>query len=533
MFRQSVMAAAPVDPRLKGLSPQATVNVDAAKNFLQQRQASAAERELRIALAAAPNHAEVLRLLGMALRLQNRNDEALQIMRRAVAQRPADALVQNGLGTALDACGERDAAIAAFRRACELAPQSAPLWSNFGKTLSDQAMFDEAVPTLERAVALGAGDVATLRLAYALRVLGRTDEAVKIYRGLIAVKPNDGEAWLGLSNLKTRQFSEDDVAALETVWRGNVGTTDDRISIGFSLARALDDHARYTESMTVLSEANALTRSIRPWDAAHFSRHVDALLNTFDVALHGAANDQGSNVVFIVSMPRAGSSLTEQILASHPQVDAAGELMDLSGVLQDESRRRNIAFPHWVPMATPADWQRMGADYLRRTKRWQQRGILFTDKLPDNWLRIGAAMAMLPGARVVDCRRDAVETCFSCYRTLFNEGTQAFTYDIADLAAYYRDYARTTDHWRRLFEARWRSQRYEALVADSSSQIRELLAFCGLPYDAACERYYDTDRSVRTASASQVREPIMRDTARASKYGALLDPLRDALKSAS
>jgi tetratricopeptide (TPR) repeat protein len=525
------MATASVDPRLKGLSPPASAHVDAAKIFLQQRQAPAAERELRKALTVAPNHAEVLRLLGMALRLQNRNDEALQMMRRAVAQWPADPLVQNGLGTALDACGERDAAIAAFGRACELAPQSAPLWSNFGKALSDHALFDEAVPTLERAVALGAGDAASLRLAYALRVLGRTDEAVKIYRSLIAINPNDGQAWLGLSNLKTRQFSDDDVVALETIWRQNEGVIDDRISIAFSLARALDDHTRYAESMAALTEANALTRSIRPWDAKHFSRHVDTLLHAFDVAPHGATEDQGSNVVFIVSMPRSGSSLTEQILASHPQVNGAGELMELSGVLQDESRRRNIAFPHWVSVATPTDWQRLGRDYLRRTTRWQQRGTLFTDKLPDNWLRVGAAMAILPGARVIDCRREAVETCFSCYRTLFNEGTQAFTYDIADLAAYYRDYVRTTDHWRQLFGARWRGQSYEALVADSSLQIRELLAFCGLPYDAACERYYDTDRTVRTASASQVREPLMRDTARASKYGALLDPLRDALKS--
>lgn len=526
------MTAASIDPRLQGLPPPAIAHVESAKKFLQQRQADAAERELRRALSAAPNHAEVLRLLGMSLRLQNRNDDALKVMRRAAAQRPADPLVQNGLGTALDACGDRDAAIAAFRRACELAPQSAQLWSNFGKTLSDHGLFDEAVRTLERAVALGAIDSAALRLAYALRVLGRTDDSAKVYRDLIAVNPNDGQAWLGLSNLKTRKFSDDDIAALEKCWRENGGAVDDRISIGFSLARALDDHDRYADAMNALNEANALTRSIRPWDAAHFSRHVDAMLSAFAVARQGAQNGQGGNVVFIVSMPRSGSSLTEQILASHPRVGGAGELMELSGVLQEESRRRNIAFPHWAAMATPADWQRMGRDYLRRTKRWHERA-LFTDKLPDNWLRIGAAMAMLPGARVIDCRRDPLETCFSCYRTLFNEGSQAFTYDIADLAAYYRDYARTTDHWRDLFGARLRRQRYEALIADPQTQIRELLDFCGLPYDAACERYYDTDRSVRTASASQVREPLMRDTARAPKYGALLDPLRDALKSAT
>jgi tetratricopeptide (TPR) repeat protein len=528
-----MMAATPVDPRLNGLAPSAIAHVERAKNFLQQREVIAAERELRYALSAAPNHAEVLRLLGMSLRLQERNDDALQVMRRAVAQKPADALTQNGLGTALDACGDRDAAIVAFRRACELAPQSAQLWSNFGKTLSDHGLFDEAVPVLERAVARGALDSAALRLAYALRVLGRTDQSAKIYRGLIANNPNDGQAWLGLSNLNTRLFSTDDVAALETMWQRNENTIDDRISIGFSLARALDDHARYAESMSVLNEANALTHAIRPWSATNFSQHIDAVLSAFDVMPQGADDNQGSNVVFIVGMPRSGSSLTEQILASHPQVEGAGELMELPAVLQEESRQRNVAFPHWATTTTVADWQRMGRDYLHRTKRWSLRGRLFTDKLPDNWMHIGAVMAMLPGARVIDCRRDAVETCFSCYRTLFNEGTQAFTYDIADLAAFYCDYARTTDHWRKLFGARFRRQRYEALVANPETQIRELLDFCGLPYDAACERYFDTNRSVRTASASQVREPLMRDTARAPKYGRLLDPLRDALKSAS
>ena len=527
------MATESVDPRLNGLAASAIMHVEKAKKFLQQRQAIAAERELHAALSAAPNHAEVLRLLGMSLRLQNRNDDALQIMRRAVAQKPADPLVQNGLGTVLDACGDRDAAIDAFRRACELAPQSAQLWSNFGKTLSDHGWFDEAIPTLEHAVALGALDSAALRLAYALRVIGRTDQSAKIYRDLIAANPNDGQAWLGLSNLNTRKFSDDDVAALEMLWHGNESALHDRISIGFSLARALDDRARYAESMAVLNEANALTHAIRPWSASDFNYHVDALLSAFDVMPRSAPGDQGGNVVFIVSMPRSGSSLTEQILASHPLVDGAGELMDLSNVLQEESRRRNIAFPHWAKMATTEDWQRLGRDYLRRTKRWSQRGLLFTDKLPDNWMHVGAAMAMLPGARVIDCRRDAVETCFSCYRTLFNEGAQAFAYDIADLAAFYCNYARTTRHWREILGARFRQQSYEALVANPDMQIRELLDFCGLPYDAACERYFDTERSVRTASASQVREPLRRDTARAPKYGALLDPLRDALKSAS
>jgi Flp pilus assembly protein TadD len=496
---------------------------------LQRQQWAHAEQALLAALQLAPEHPEVLRLLAIALRLQSRSTEALELSRRAAAQRPDDALIQNGLGTALDAGGDHEGAIAAFRHACELAPQAAELWSNLGKTLSDAGRFEEAVPVLERALQLAEHHTTRLRLAYALRVLGRTDAAVQHYREMVTQNPLDGAAWLGLASLKTRASAAADIPIMQAALQRPQLGDDDRISIGFALAKALDDHARYPEAFNMLVHANALTRRIRPWNRPGFSSHVDAVLAAFAQAPAGASTMQGDEVIFVVSMPRAGSSLTEQILASHPLIEGAGELDDLTAVIAAESQRRQMQFPAWLATTSAQDWQRLGQDYLGRTARWQQPGMRFTDKLPGNWLRVGAALAMLPGARVIDCRRDPVETCFSCFRELFTEGTQAFSYDLDDLAAYWHAYDRASRHWRDLHPQRLRVQSYESLVAEPERQITELLEFCSVAFDPACLRYTETRRSVRTASASQVREPLMRDTARADKYGALLDPLRTAL----
>jgi Tfp pilus assembly protein PilF len=505
--------------------------IAAAAAALQNQQASAAEQNLRMALAAAPGSSEVLRLLGIALRLQNRNAEALEMLRQAAALTPDDALIQNGLGTALDTDGDRDGAIAAFQRACELAPQSSQLWANLGKSLSHDGRFAEAVPALERALALADHSATRLRLAYALRVLGDIDGAAQRYRELIARNPADGTAWLGLAGLKTRPFAQADIEAMENVLRNAALSADERISLGFALAKAFDDHERYPQAFAMLEQANGQTRQIRPWGAAQFSLLTDAVLAAFAQKPAGAPNGQGEEVIFIVSLPRAGSTLTEQILASHSQVEGAGELDDMTAVIVAESNRRRQAFPFWVSATTPQDWQRLGADYLARTARWRRERPRFTDKLPGNWLRVGAALAMLPGARVIDCRRDPLESCFSAYRTLFSAGTQPFSYDLDDLAAYWHDYDRTCRHWQAMYSTSFRAQSYEALVAEPEAQIRELLEFCGLPYESACARFHETRRNVRTASASQVREPMMRDTARAAKYGALLDGLRAALSA--
>ena len=504
-----------------------------AKRALQQGDAVLAERHLRALLARETRNAEALRLLGIAQSAQGRHGDAAGSLRTAAELDSTNALVFNSLGNALGRLGDKPGAATAFARACELAPQVAPFWYNLGKLLYADARPEQALPALEQAVALAPEDLRThYLLAQTQRVIGHAQAAAEHYRRLLDGHPERAEAWLGLASLQRLRFDAADVTAMENALRGEL-SEDDQISIRFALARGYEDAERYADAFALYREANALVRRHHSWDARHFAGRVDEFLTAFAAPLPAAvAKDRGHEVVFVVSMPRSGSSLTEQILASHAQVDGAGELQDLPAVVHEESARRGVPFPRWVADATAADWQRLGSTYLERTARWRARRPRFTDKLPDNWRFVGAALTMLPAARVIVCRRDPVETCLACFRQMFASGGQAFSYALDDLAAYWRDFDRAARHWQSLYPERVRTQDYEALLADPEREVRALLAFCDLPFDAACLRFHETRRSVQTASAAQVREPLRRDTARADKYGALLDPLRASLRIA-
>jgi Sulfotransferase family len=234
-------------------------------------------------------------------------------------------------------------------------------------------------------------------------------------------------------------------------------------------------------------------------------------------------------VIFVVSLPRSGSTLTEQILASHPQVTGGGELQDMEKVIEEENQRHGVPLQQWARAATAADWDRMGKDYLQRTAHWRQKKPRFVDKMLANWRFAGAILAMLPDARIVVSRRDPLENTFSCYRQMFGDYGHVYSYDMQDVASYWHDFDRMCRRWVELYPDRVHNMVYEDLLADQEGKTRELLDFCGLEFDPACLRYYETERSVKTISSAQVREPLRRDTAKAPKYGALLDPLRAAL----
>lgn len=514
-------------PSTSQLPAAVMVALAQAKDALRRNDGIAAERTLIGLLALAPRHAETLRLLGSAQAMQGRYTEAATNLREAIAFEPDDALAHNSLGNALARLGDKAGAVAEFARACALAPDLAPLRYNHAKALCDDLRNEEALPVFEHAARLAPDDLRTQFLhAHTLRVTGNFAQAARLYRHILERQPA-AEAWLGLANLKNQRFDASDVATMERLAQSEL-SIDDRNSILFALARAYEDVDHYSDAFRCYLDGNASVRRFHPWDATQFSAHVDAILAAFPPAT-SAPNAQGEEVIFIVSQPRAGSSLIEQILASHPQVDGAGELPDLPAVLQEEAQRRGKPFLEWASEAAAVDWQRLGARYLERTARWRRERPRFTDKLPDNWRYVGAALAMLPRARIVICRRDPVETALACFRQLFVGGGQAFSYALDDIAGYSRDFDRAASHWCELHPTQTRVQDYEALVADSETQIRALLDFCGLPFDQHCIRFHETERTIRTASAGQVREPLRTDTARAAKFGSLLDPLRAAL----
>lgn len=517
-----------MNSRLEGLTPAARRLVVVTAQALEAGRPDQAAGSLAAVLASHPDHPEALRLEAGLLSLRGQHVEAIRAMQRAVAQRPDDALYHNTLGSALANAGEFDGAIVALQRACELQPDLATAWYNLGIVLTRCVRYHEAGAALRRAVKLAPTHaLARAQLADALKIDGHVDEATTEYRKVLAAQPWAGMAWWGLANIKTLRLNATDSDAIRAALRDPRASDDDRIAMGFALAKALDDQGACAEALDSLAQANAIARRRTNWNAAAFRAVLAEIESAFTPPPIAPAAGLGREVIFIVGLPRSGTTLVEQILASHSRVEGAGELPDLPLVINEESARCRQPFPHWVRAAQTADWERLGRRYLQRSEYWRQRRPVFTDKLPNNWIYIDAIRAMLPEARIVVCRRDPLETCLSCYRQHFagNDYTRSFE----DLAAYWHEFDRKARHLSALHPTHVYTHRYEDLLANSQTSVRSLLEFCGLAFEDACLRFHETQREVRSPSAAQVRQPLRADTARAVRYGHLLDPLRKAL----
>ena len=518
-------------PQQTPLSPATRRLLAEAGAALNRRQPELAERALAQVLAVEPELADAQFLYGLACLMLGDGAKATGFLRKAAAQRPADANMQMYLGCALHDAGALDEALGHLQRACELAPRQAASWYNLGKALKQRGQLQDADQAFHRALALderhvlariGVADIATMQ--------GDIPRAVAEYRHVLRQQPGCAEAWHGLANLKTEPLGTADIDLIRRALRQPGLPPDTQVMLGFSLFRALEDQRDYAGAFEALREANAAKRRQVAWDAVAERERIDRIMEVFGAPLPAPKDPAlGHEVIFIASMPRSGSTLVEHILATHPDVEGANEIPDLPQVIEDESRRRNQPFPQWASAATADDWQRLGRDYLARTACWREQRPRFTDKNVANWPLLGAVRLMLPGARIIHCHRDPLETCFSCYRHLFRHGVH-YSYDLAEMAGHYRDYERLSAFWLARHPQHVLDCSYETLVQEPEAQIRHLLAFCGLAFDPACLTPHQTRREVlSTASAAQVREPIRADTTHSTPYLEWLQPLRERL----
>lgn len=509
-----------------------------ALELLRQAEACAGRGEFARAddllgkgLALAPDHPQLLMRHAMLLHMQKRFSAAAATLQRVLQSCPDDATIYNNLGSALGAANDVPGAAAALRRACELAPQRADYWYNLAKALEAATDAEGACAALTRVLDLASQDTqARLMRADSLRILGRAKESEDDLRHILARDPGSVAAWTRLVSLRTGRLGGDDLAQIEHHYLQPNIDADRRIWLGFAYGLALEADHRHTEAFPVLVEANAARRNCVRWDAQAMGRLVDDIMGTFVLPLPQAPDPtQGREVIFLFGMPRSGSTLLEQILCAHPRVEGAGEIDDLDAVLSEESARRGDDVLQWAPKATASDWARLGGNYLDRTARWRRSRPVFTDKGLDNWRTVGIARAMLPGARFIHCRRDPLETCWSCFKHVFAKGQLLYSYDFRDLAAYWHDCTRMVRFWRNQYPDLIYDHVYEDLVRQPEAQIRRLLDHCELPFDPACMRFHEIERSVRNTSAGQVRRPLDSGTAVAARYGTLLHPLRQAL----
>lgn len=517
------------DPRMAGLAPEVAAMVQAGARALRDGDAARANALLHQACLQAPAHPEPLRYLAILQLHTRRAPLAMATLLRALALAPADPLLHSDLGTAQSACGEGDAALASWRRACALDPGQAMPWFNLGRNLQQRGETAGAIEALEQATNLAADLLpALLLLGDALAHVGRFEDAALRYHDALRLHPACGDAWRGLSNIKTVALTDADATLLQAQLRRHDIADSDRVAMGHALGKREEDRGRLDAAFSAFADANALQKRLTPWSAQAFERYVEQALVATATLPAPADPTLGHDVIFIVGLPRSGSTLFEQILAAHPQVEGASELPDLGIVLQQESQRLGIAYPHWVAQAGPDDWHRLGREYLQRTARWRSRCPRFTDKQPDNWKHAGILRAMLPAATVIETCRDPLETAWSCFKQQFYSQPH-FANDLQDIATCLRGCQRAMDIWRTRNPARIHRHHYEALLAAPEDRIRALLDDCGLAFNPACLDFHLARRSVRTASAAQVRQPLRGNTARARAYGPLLDPLRKAL----
>jgi tetratricopeptide (TPR) repeat protein len=502
---------------------------ESATRALVERRPADAERELMGALARAPEHPELLRLQALVMLGRGDSEQAIQFLLRARAVRPEDPLIHDALGTAYEMIHDFARARVSLFNACRLAPENPDFWFNYASRLYEGGDNAGSLAAAEKALQLAPthtdarGLQATLTMA-----AGEHEQARALFRAIIHDDPRGaGSAWWWYATMKPMPLTQDDTVILRDVVNDSRTEPRKRALAGFALAIALEHAGRIEEAFAQMQASHlALRQCDGAYDLERVNAHVDDILKAFDKAPTGAKVAQGKEAIFVVSLPRSGSTLTEQILASHSLVAGGGEMPDVLQVVLDESDRTKQSYPAWVATHTPEQWRVLGQRYLARTRRFRTQRPRFTDKRLDNWLMVGVILASLPEARVVVVRRDPLENCLACYRYMVMHG---YTHTFADLAGTWRNFDRAVTHWSRLYPDRVYVQNYEALVADPENQIRTLLEFCDLPFEQACLEFHKTERLVTTPSATQVREPIRKDTARAHKYGALLDPLRTAL----
>lgn len=496
------------------------------------------------ALEIQPDRAATHYNLGNALSRLGRIDEALDAYERALELRPHFPRALNNLGSALHRLGRMGEAISTYRKALALQPDEADACNNLANALKETGCFDEALALYDRAVSVRrpGSERILANKALLLMEMGELAGARHAVREALAANPDSVPSWYIQSLLKTFTATDPDLKILEGLLERADEPhmpAEDRIRLHFALGKAWLDAGDDERAFTCIRRGNRLKRATVHYAPRLTAERMTAVANTFTRELLQRFSGSGAGhpseaPVFVIGMPRSGTSLVEQILASHADVHGAGELQTLRQLVPGVSRLEPEPCPPLYPALlsrfSPMDLTRLGLEYVGRVCEQHPQKKRVIDKMPVNFLYAGLIHLILPNARIIHCRRDPVDTCLSCYLRTFT-GEVVFSYDLSELGHYYRHYSALMDHWRALLPARcYLEVHYEDIVADLEREARRMVEFCGLPWDEACLSFHQTDRPVRTASAAEVRQPIYRTSVgRWRPYGRHLAPLIAAL----
>jgi len=515
------------DPRLKPIA-----------DALLHGRSEPAEQALRTFLTKEPNHVEGLRLLGALCARQGRHGDAEVLFEHALMNDPSDDGVRFGYAAALFRQQKAQAALMHVETLISRRPRD-PAYLNLlaaclgliGENARVLEIYQDLLKTYSRQPGVW------LNFGHALRTVGRLQEAVAAYKTCLDLAPSHGEAYWSLANLKVVSFSSEEEASMAALAERPDLSDDDRLHLHYALGKALEDRKDYAGSFKHYAEGARIRRAqtaYDPGETSAFTQRAKALFTTDFFERRRGGGSPSRAPIFIVGLPRAGSTLIEQILASHSEVEGTMELPDINLIARQLGQARgdtvNGLYPDVLADVPKESLAALGEAFLAATEVYRKLNRpRFIDKMPNNFQHLGLIHLILPEAKIIDARRNPLGSCFSAFKQHFNQG-QTFSYDLADLGRYYRDYLDLMNHFDRVLPGRVHRVIYEDMVEDTEAEIRSLLEYCELPFEEACLNFYENDRAVRTVSSEQVRRPIFRDGLdQWRRYEPYLGPLKTAL----
>jgi tetratricopeptide (TPR) repeat protein len=494
---------------------------------------------MRTDLRAPRDDVEALKLRARIAHQRNALDDAARLFGWILELSPQDCGARADYARVLIAQQKYLAAQAEIASLLELEPDNAAYRLLRATVHAGLAEHERAITLYEELLAEAPGwPQGQLLLGHSLKAIGRLSDALAAYHAAAAAQPGFGDAYWSLANLKTYRFSDDEIERMR-LEEGAASQREDRYHLCFALGKALEDCGEYHRSWEYYERGNALkldgSRYRPEYTETNTRRQIEVCTAQF-LRDKGGGGAPDRDPILIVGLPRAGSTLVEQILASHSLVDGTQELFDiprivleLQGPRPDPNRPR---YPAVLADLSPQDFVRLGVRYLDDTRPYRRDRPFFIDKMPNNFRHLGLIHLMLPNAKIIDVRREPMACCFSNFKQLF-AGGQDFTYSIENIARYYRTYLELMRHWDTVLPGRVLRVQYEDLIEDLLGSVRRILDFCGLEFEPGCLEFHRTERSVSTASSEQVRQPLFDDGLRRWRhYEPWLGPLQDALGDA-
>lgn len=469
-----------------------------------------AEDAFKKVLIEDENNIDALRFMGILAFKSGNHDIAEAMLTKALKLDPTYSLVWANLAQVFSVTGQLDKAKKSFKNILNMEPKNGLIWAEYGTVLTKLANYEEGRDAYLKALEFKPDSPRVhLSLGHVYKTMGEIDNSIDSYKNTILQNNLSGEAYWSLANLKTYSFSENEIKDMEDTLKGDMSDIE-RSQMHFALGKAYEVKKDFDKSFKNYYEGNKVKKGLIKYSSDDTTDNTKRILNFFNkenIQKLAKSSTEDRDPIFVLGMPRSGSTLVDQIISSHSKVDGTQELPNIIKIAAELNSNNQKNYPEVLKELDESKLSNLGKDYISETAWARDSAPFFIDKMPNNFIHIGLIKTILPNAKIIDTRRDPMDTCFSCFKQFFARG-QLFTYSLEDLGNYYTDYIRAMNHWHNVYGKDIYTVHYDNVINETEETIRELIDYCGLPFEQECLEFYNSSRPVKTPSAEQVRQPI-------------------------